>query len=438
MHGFDIYVKVHNLIVAPAKVVLGPLIRSPSSTVVCINGVSAVGSCTLGTVNGACVVEVATTESSASNECPSAPCSGMAFNITYVVRQATGSTPIDYPSAATCSPSSVPATNICISVTDNTGTPVGENIETATYGAPSPIFLSVVVGVEGTLYWSGMYGNACCWSSWKSLAGASPSAPYLCSSGRGGVELVVRGYDNSIYHKSFSNGTWQSTWDKNPTGVTIDQSVCAVQGTNMFVIVRGVTSNIWATTFNLTTRSWASAWTDLQGSSPSPPAVTVIPVSQIFPTSVDLVIRGSNNGIYHKAFVSGNWSTSWDTPGPPAMFATIDTPAFSAVVGGIGSFLEVVVRGTDSGLYFARGSSGGISGFSPLSGSSPVAPTITSDSVGTFHLVVRGFDNTVVEKNEDGHFQLPKLLGYILEQFWWGGKRPTSCGDIRIDLRSYR
>jgi hypothetical protein len=166
MHGFDIYLKVHNLIVTPVKVVLGPLIRSPSSTVICINGINVVGSCTLGTVNGAGVVEVATTESSASNECASAPCSGLAFNVTYVARQATGSTPIDYPSAGTCSPSSVPGTNICISVTDNTGTPVGENIETATYGAPSPIFLSVVAGVEGTLYWSGMYGNACCWSPW--------------------------------------------------------------------------------------------------------------------------------------------------------------------------------------------------------------------------------------------------------------------------------
>ncbi len=105
MHSFDIYVKVDSAILSPIMATLGPLIKSPSSTTICINGIGVTGACTLGTVNGAGVVEFSTIESGPDNECVSAPCSGMAFNITYVVNAATGSTSIDYPSVSrTCSP----------------------------------------------------------------------------------------------------------------------------------------------------------------------------------------------------------------------------------------------------------------------------------------------------------------------------------------------
>ena len=401
MHGFDIYVRVNNGIISPIKAVLGPLIKSPSSTTVCINGGSAQGTCTLGTVNGAGVVEVSTIESGTANECPSAPCSGLAFNITYNVRQATGSTPIDYPSASTCSPSSVPGTDICIIVTDNTGTPVGENTESATYGAPTPTFLSVVVGTDNGLYWSGMYSGAsspCCWSLWKPLSGLSPSAPYLCPSGPGGVELVVRGYDNNIYHKSFSAGTWSASWDKNPTGITIDQPVCAVLGSTMHVVVRGGLGSLEATSFNLTDRTWAP-WTDLQLNITSVPALTVTPLSAFGSPILDLVVRGSNNGIYHKAFFSGAWAAKWDTAGPPSMVSTIDTPTVSSLDG----FFQVIIRDPSNVLFHATGftdftGKGVWSNFVFLSGSTPVAPTIVTDSSGIFHVVVRAFDNQVEEK----------------------------------------
>jgi len=395
MHSFDIYVKADSAILNPIKAVLGPLIKSPSSTLICIDGISVTGSCTLGTVNGAGVVEVSTVESGPANECATAPCSGMALNITYVVKAATGSTPINYPSVSTCSPSSVPGTTICVLLRDNGGTPVGENVQVASYGASTPSLISVVVGVEGGLYWSGLFTDA--WSNWQSLSGASPSSPGLCASGPGGVELVVRGYDNNVYHKSFSAGTWSANWDRNPTGVIIDQPLCAVLGSAVHVIVRGVTNELWDTTFNLTSRTWASGWVDLGANTPSLP--TLLPIPSF--SYLTLVVRGSNNGIYAKAFSSGNWSKSWTLFDDPANAATIARPAAAFD----GNLVHILVRGTDSGLYeniLNCCSPGGLGfGFAwtRLNGSSPIAPTLVSAEDGTMHVVVRGFDNTVYEKS---------------------------------------
>jgi len=388
MHSFDIYVKVDNTILNPIKAVLGPLIRLPSSTLICINGISVTGSCTLGTVNGAGVVEVSTVESGPANECATAPCSGMAFNITYVVKAAAGSTSINYPSVSTCSPSSVPGTTICVLLRDSAGTPVGENVQAASYGAATPSLISVVVGVEGGLYWSGLFTDA--WSNWQSLSGASPSSPGLCASGPGTVELVVRGYDNNVYHKSFSMGAWSTTWDHNPTGVTIDTPLCIVLGDQLHVIVRGVTSGLWDTTFNLTSRTWASGWIGLGADTPSMPALVPLPNS-----AVTLVVRGFDNGIYSSSFTKGAWTKQWTLFDNPARAATIASPAAAFD----GNIVHIVVRGTDSGLYENVLNCCGNFNWTHLNGSSPIAPALVSADDGTMHLVVRGFDNTVYEKS---------------------------------------
>src|SRR5256712_10100978 len=69
MGGFDIYVQTNNAFVNPTGAALGNLVASPTSTIICINGVSVIGACTVNTANGAGVVEVSTIESSGSNDC---------------------------------------------------------------------------------------------------------------------------------------------------------------------------------------------------------------------------------------------------------------------------------------------------------------------------------------------------------------------------------
>ena len=132
--GWDIYVAADPLVLSPASAALGTLITSPTLTSICVNGVAKTGSCTVGTVNGPGVVEVTAIESSGLNDCntPSGPCSGMAFTIAYSVVGPAPTTPIFYPSATTCSPSTVTGTDVCVFIGDNVGNPVPETVQGVT------------------------------------------------------------------------------------------------------------------------------------------------------------------------------------------------------------------------------------------------------------------------------------------------------------------
>src|SRR5882762_11005194 len=133
MGGFDIFVASNPAFVTPVSAALGTLIVSPSLTSICVNGSASTGSCTVGSANGAGVVEVTTIESSGSNECGGiSPCSGMAFSITYSVVGATPTTSLSYPTSPGCATSSVASpANTCVLVDDALGTTLSENIQGA-------------------------------------------------------------------------------------------------------------------------------------------------------------------------------------------------------------------------------------------------------------------------------------------------------------------
>jgi len=403
MGGFDIMVQADSAFLNPRTAALGPLIASPSLTSICVNGSSAppagTGACTVGYPNGPGAVEVTTIESSGGNECGGiGPCSGMAFTITYTAVAASPSTPLSYPTSSACSTSSVSSPpNTCVLVDDAFGTTLLENIQggnVAVQAAAVTSLVSVVSGTDGNLYWSPFISNA--WGAWSALGGQSPSSPSLCVSGTSTAELLVRGTDNALYHKTFTSGSpgsFAAAWDKNPTGVTIGQPVCAVVGTIMHVVVRGAGGQIFYTTFDLTARTWLVAgWTNLQGSSPSTPALAATPAS----SRLDLVVRGNDNQIYHKAFTAGAWAAAWDTSNrSPVPDKTIATPA----VVSDGTQLHIVVVGTEENLWYATLSfAGGWSTYTSLVGATPVAPTLVIDSANALHLLVQGNDNHLYEK----------------------------------------
>jgi len=392
MGGFDIYVKTDNTILNPTAAVFGPLLH-PSLSIRCINNISVEGTCTQGTANAPGVVEMETIDSSGSNACFGQPtCSGLAFNITYTVQTSTGTTPINYPKSAGCTSSTADPTD-CVLVFDNFGTVLTETVQTATYGsaATPPTLVSVVTGTDGNLYYSGFTSPT--WGAWQPLNGQSPSSPALCASSPSSTELVVRGSDNGVYHKTFTvSGGFAAAWDKSPSGVTIDRPVCAVLGTTLYVVVRGATTELWATTFDLSAHTWAASWTDLNGFSPSAPALAA--TSSL--NRLDLLARGVDNQIYHKALTSGTWAAAWDTSNrAPVPDKTIATPAIVSD----GSILHIVVVGTEANIWYATLTFAGVwSTYTSLAGSTPAAPSLVVDSANALHLVVQGNDNAVYEK----------------------------------------
>ena len=133
MGGFDIWVQVDPNYLNPTSAALGTLIASPTNTNICIDGQTVSGACNGG---GQGIVEVSTIESSGLNECAAAPCSGLAFTVTYQVLLPTPTTPIAYPTGAStntdCSTSSVSSpSNMCVLVADSFGTALPENIQGA-------------------------------------------------------------------------------------------------------------------------------------------------------------------------------------------------------------------------------------------------------------------------------------------------------------------
>jgi hypothetical protein len=206
-----------------------------------------------------------------------------------------------------------------------------------------PNMISVVTGTDGALYWNGFYNGT--WGGWQPLSGGSPSPPALCQSGSGPVELVVEGYDENIYYKSFSAGSWSPTWGKVPTGATDEQPTCAVLGSTMSVVVRGTDTNLWANSLDLNTGTW-SAWVNLGGSSPSPPALAASPSIG----ALDLVVRGTDNIVYHKFYANGGWSTLWDDCGSGSFLRASSAPAIISGNRTGTNLVRAVVLGTD-GFY---------------------------------------------------------------------------------------
>lgn len=250
---------------------------------------------------------------------------------------------------------------------------------------PSPSILAAVRGSDGNVYWS-TFNIA--WSNWLFLNGNTLSSPALCSSGPGSVEVVVRGSDNAIYHKSFSNGVWASSWD-GPGGGTSDQPACAVLNGVLYVVVRGNDDSLYVSSRTVPSGSW-SPWVGLAGWTGSAPTL----VASADAARLDLVVRGADQQIYHKAFVSGAWSPSWDSLGG----STSDVPATTSV----GGLLHVLVRGTDNSIYYnsLSFSTSTLSGWISLSGWTPSPPALQVDASGTIHLVVRGANNGIYHKEK--------------------------------------
>ena len=81
------------------------------------------------------------------------------------------------------------------------------------------------------------------WSGWESLGGVLTSGPGVCSWSSGRLDVFVRGTDNALWHKWFSNG-W-SGWESLGGVLTSDPAAVSWGPNRIDVFVRGTDNALW-------------------------------------------------------------------------------------------------------------------------------------------------------------------------------------------------
>jgi len=153
--------------------------------------------------------------------------------------------------------------------------------------------------------------------------------------------------------------------------LTSEKPTAAILNNKLHIVVRGITlasNDLYQGTVDLGDGAF-SGWTPLQGSTPSAPVLaTTHLTNELF-----LAVRGEDNVIYLKNWNGITWDATW-TPLPSG------STGFSPAIAVYGNNLQIVVIGMD-GISLWHNSmdinTNALSTWTPLSGSSPSAPTMT-------------------------------------------------------------
>jgi len=235
-------------------------------------------------------------------------------------------------------------------------------------------------------------------STWTSPApGATNAPPAVCwTAGR--VDFVVRGTNNAIYHGYHDTSAhyWTSLG-----GSALSEPVIANSSGYLYMFVIGGGNSIWYRRMTYSSNTWDS-WRQIPGKAQ---AIAAVGAFNFWSSRsyVEVVVRGMDNGVYfaYQDVTSyptwGSGAGVWQNLGG----ATNDSPAITYNRQVPGQVL-IVVRGIDNKLYAGRldfGSTGWTL-WSHLGGSTISSPALASfyysvDDEWRTMLVVRGSTNSV-------------------------------------------
>jgi hypothetical protein len=184
--------------------------------------------------------------------------------------------------------------------------------------------------------------------------------------------------DNPALSSALMSGITQEQADN-----VLNWQFGAASATGLSIVVRGTDNGIYHNQFGGTT------WLGFVG---VPGAMLDKPALVANGTGLDLVVRGTDNGIYHNRFDGTTWGAFSGLGG-----ATNDVPALAAN----GGNLELVVRGTDNGIYHNRFDGTSWAGWTAVGGATNDAPALAMNGT-MLELVVRGTDNGIYHNRFDG------------------------------------
>jgi hypothetical protein len=165
------------------------------------------------------------------------------------------------------------------------------------------------------------------------------------------------------------------------------QSYAFIATPALITVVRGGSNMLYWS--GLSSGSW-TGWQSLGLSTAYSPALCTSG-----PGSVELVVVGSDNSVYHKSFTGGGWATSWDNGGGVTSYApscaVLNGNLYVAIVGGAGS-TWVNSRLLATGSWIGWTNLGGNAvAFQPV--------LVASAGANRLDLLVVGGDNTVYHKS---------------------------------------
>jgi hypothetical protein len=229
----------------------------------------------------------------------------------------------------------------------------------------------VVKGSDGESLWFASRNLADgSFSGWTWLSGSTPSAPTLVTDGMRLI-LVVRGSDSRVYYRVYDIATqlW-SNWRGISTGFTSEKPTAAMLGNKLYIVVRGITlgsNSVYYGTVDMENDDF-SGWKAVGGSTPSAPVLATLHTVN----GLCLAVRGDDNQIYVNRWNGVSWQ-GWNVI---SLGSTVSSPAIAVYQ----NTLHMIVIGLDgSSLWYnsMNLTTNVASGWTPLMGSSPSAPTIT-------------------------------------------------------------
>jgi hypothetical protein len=207
--------------------------------------------------------------------------------------------------------------------------------------APGPGQLAIFgQGLDSQLYWRHFDGSE--WSAgWDALGLVIPAgAPAVAASPGGAIHLIVQGNDENGYYRRFDNGAW-GPWLVMPGGLAAALAITAASASDLHVFGIRYQSIVQDRVFDGST--WTS-WRPLPGPLLAGTAVAAAAGAE---GRIDIVVRGTDSLLNHRARTAGSWG-EWTALGG---LVAASGPAVARVSPWA---LDVVAQGTDDRLHRNR------------------------------------------------------------------------------------
>jgi len=158
--------------------------------------------------------------------------------------------------------------------------------------------LDVVARGPNNSVWHKTYQNG--WYGWKDLGGQIIGGPTAVSWGPGRIDVFGRGTDNALHHK-FWNGTAWSGWESLGGTITSDPDAASWASGRLDVFARGTNNSMFHKAYQGDQGGWYG-WADLGGQFLGGPGAVSWGAGRI-----DLFGRGTNNALFHKYWNGQSW-----------------------------------------------------------------------------------------------------------------------------------